>query len=178
MIVTLDPGLNGCGVAWGTAYLQGAFYVPSGAELGDPAEKGFWSGANAAAALQAALVNRGHGVPDLEVVTETMQVYRGMPVNPKWLLALNVCAGAFASALQVWASQHARVYSVCMPLPRAWKGTLDGDKMTQRIKGLLTLQEKACIDLPIKSLAHNVYDACGLYLWATGRLKKQRVIHR
>lgn len=178
-IVALDPGLNGCGVAWGTdGLLEYAGYVESPYNKeGAPAERGVEAGLRAAKLF---LEHAPGPIEHVEIVVEVPQVYarkRGSKkVDPKWLIGLAACSGAFAGAIS------ADLYPIpCRtkgPSPRGWKGTLDGDAKIEQIKEELNALEHLHTVLPIMSLAHNVYDACGLFLWAAGRLKKQRVIHR
>ena len=63
-------------------------------------------------------------------------------------------------------------------IPRDWKGTLDGDAMVKRIQGRVSGAELARIALPTVSLQHNVWDAVGIGLHATGRLAPKRVVPR
>jgi hypothetical protein len=60
--------------------------------------------------------------------------------------------------------------------PRQWKGTVDKDVMIERIKTSLDLSEMKNVCLPkAKGLHHNVWDAIGIGLWASGRLSAKRV---
>lgn len=184
MIITLDPGLNGCGLAVGDLpdrqpELRRAWYAASSAK-GSPAQRGIATGIHAAAvALDTAVM---YPMRKVVVAVEMMQVYpRGKRVNPKWLLALAACAGAFAAAIEAHCDLSGAQFELLTPQPREWKGTLDGDRMIERIKReLLRSKELHLCEMPSaeKTLGHNVYDAAGLYLWAAGRLKKERVIHR
>lgn len=176
--IGFDPGLNGCGIAAGRDSLMLAGYVPSDVE-GTPGQRGIAAGEYAAATLWWNVPDLGSA--DVTVVVELMQVYRSSrQVNPKWLIALAACAGAFAGTMRTRSAHRGRVCRVLTPQPREWKGTLDGDLMIEHIKRTLTAEEhKVCV-MPsaVKTLGHNVYDAAGLYLWAAGRLGKKRVIHR
>lgn len=184
MIIALDPGLNGCGLAVGDlpdcgADLRRAWYAASAAK-GTPAQRGIATGIYAAAAALATVVF--YRTRKIVVAVEMMQVYpRGKKVNPKWLLALAACAGAFAASIEAHCDLSATQFELLTPQPREWKGTLNGDQMIERIKReLLRSKELHLCEMPsaTKTLGHNVYDAAGLYLWAAGRLKKERVIHR
>lgn len=63
--------------------------------------------------------------------------------------------------------------------PRAWKGTLDGDAMVERIKGRLPIGESSQVFLPTAaSLQHNVWDAIGIGLKKLGRLDPVKVFPR
>lgn len=61
--------------------------------------------------------------------------------------------------------------------PREWKGTMDPDKMTERIKGRLSVAESVAVSR-IGALDHNTFDAVGIGLFAVGRLQPERKIFR
>lgn len=57
--------------------------------------------------------------------------------------------------------------------PSQWKGTADGDAMVLHIYSRLTESEKKIVEphrLKSKRFDDNVLDACGIGLWALGRL--------
>jgi hypothetical protein len=65
--------------------------------------------------------------------------------------------------------------SIVQVVPQAWKGRLRKDAMTERIRGRLSPDELAllaALELP-PSKEHNVLDAIGLVLWASGRLERK-----
>jgi hypothetical protein len=62
--------------------------------------------------------------------------------------------------------------------PNEWEGTLkrpkshrDADPVIERIQRRLSFDERARVDLPAPSLAHNVWDAVGVGLKALGRFE-------
>ena len=66
--------------------------------------------------------------------------------------------------------------------PREWKGQVDGDVMITRIRSKLTQKELDRVRLPTKrdgksvreTVAHNVWDAVGVGLYALKKLKLKR----
>lgn len=161
MILAIDPGIRGCGAAVfdGTA-LHWAGYVRNTATTGN----GPFECASMADAVARELVT--HTVTRL--VLEWPQIYRAGKGkgDPNDLL----CLAGVDAALAGWfraPGTHVR--------PRAWKGTIDGDKLIKRIKMRVTPAERLCVVLPCPSLEHNVWDAIGLGLWAVGRLTRTRI---
>lgn len=102
-------------------------------------------------------------------VVELPQVYRVSKGDPNDLIFLAFNAGrVVGNALNVFTV-----------LPRKWKGNIKKEVMTERIKRALPEDRHSSVILPArKSLAHNVWDAVGLFLWATGKLSAKRVIAR
>lgn len=142
MIITcIDPGKHGCGVACGNER-----------EL-------FWAGYHPTGDASWA-----HGD---EVYLELPRYYPGNnKTDPNDLIDIAV-AGAFLAGQRGFRS------TLHLIPPRTWKGTIDGDAMVERIRGRLTPEETARVEMPsaVKTLGHNVLDAVGIFLWATGRLK-------
>lgn len=103
-------------------------------------------------------------------IVEWPQIYKGDPRDPNHLLGLAGMAMAIVTRLH-----PGTVQSV---LPRTWKGTLDGDAMTERIAGRLRPEELQRIAPCPASLRHNVLDAVGLGLWHLGRLERKRAFRR
>lgn len=168
MLVALDPGIRGCGVAYyaGTC-LARAGYVRNPTKKGDDT--------TAVASVVAALTEwvKGCGGCYLSetriLAVERPQIYtwgKGKG-DPNQLIPLAEIGAGLACALP-WTEY--RTYR-----PRQWKGTIDGDVMVARISArgpgsLLTPEEHARVDLPCASLAHNVWDAVGIGLHHYGRL--------
>jgi hypothetical protein len=112
------------------------------------------------------------GVRADRLVVEWPQIYtygkgRG---DPNDLLALVGVGSALAALIPEAAVESVR--------PRAWKGTVPGDAMVERIQALVTAGERLAVDLPCASLSHNVWDAVGIGLWRVGRLTRHRVVAR
>lgn len=99
-----------------------------------------------------------------DVVVERMVVYPGMRQkgNPNDLLDV-----AYSSAYAV--SDAARIIWV---KPKVWKGSVPKKIMVERIRGVLSLEERALIeDSDVRGhLKHNLYDAAGIGLWHMGIL--------
>lgn len=55
--------------------------------------------------------------------------------------------------------------------PSRWKGNVDGDILTERIKSKLTADELSVVP---KGADHNCYDAIGICLWRLGRIHPER----
>jgi len=153
----VDPGLKRCGVA--------VFARPGGL---------VWAGLVHGAAgddpvieMADAVVNTLTQTPS-EAFIETPQQYPNSPVPRESLEKLSLVAGAISQALPRSVKVH-RFY------PRAWKGQVPKAVMVRRIKAHLSGTERLIVDaldLPASSV-HNVWDAVGIGLWATGRIGKR-----
>ena len=160
MIVAIDPGKRGVGIAVGDdGILWRAAFCADGAPSGIANTVIF-------------LIGRE---PVDTVVLEVPQVYRaGVSEGDPNDLVTVVTTGAFVAGFL----QPRHLETVA---PRQWKGTLDGDGFIEtRIKPTLTAVEHERVLLPSakKTLGHNVYDAVGLLLWKFGRLKARKVYPR
>lgn len=175
MILALDPGTAGCGVALvdlRTREVISAAYVRNPRRDPDV----LVNAVNMGRAVAVWRDDVPRALHPTELVAEWMQIYtagkakRG--ANPNDLLKLTAVNGATAVALGVPCR--------CV-LPRAWKGTLgdvedeDGEEhylVEERIRERLSLAERAVVidGLPgSDKLDHNVWDAAGIGLWAVGR---------
>jgi len=98
------------------------------------------------------------------VVIERMQIYKDTPVPHA-----NDCI-----TLSLMAGRGTGYFSGCNVVeyrPNTWKGGVKKHIMTKRIQSKLSQDEINRIDMPAKSLAHNVWDAVGIGLYHTrGRL--------
>ena len=167
-IMSIDPGLRGCGVAFfceGPSVLDRAMYVRNPVKIGDDMM--------AIAEMGNAVANEANrwGHVDL-IVVEFPQVYAGSKSigDPRDLLTLAAIDGYICGLVSC---VEVRRY-----LPREWKGQVDPDAMIARIQGRLSPEEKARVDLCCKSLQHNIWDAVGIGLKACGRLDREMVIAR
>lgn len=82
--------------------------------------------------------------------------------DPNDLVALAYTQGAMTTALP---AKEVKAIE-----PQAWKGTVDADIVTERIKVQLTPVEQG----KVYATDHNTYDAVGIGLWKCGRLHKGR----
>lgn len=82
--------------------------------------------------------------------------------DPNDLVALAYTQGAMTAAL---AAKDVKAIE-----PQTWKGTVDADIVTNRIKVQLTPVEQT----KVYATDHNTYDAVGIGLWSCGRLHKGR----
>lgn len=172
-MICIDPGIRGCGLAvFYRGELVRAQYVANIADSGDSLALRVASMASCVYHAQELV----HVDTKDELITERPQIYahgKGKG-NPNDLIALAEI-GAYAAAL----INPVRWIQV---LPRQWKGTIDGDAMTDRIVGRLKNEEEcAVISYKSGALDHNTYDAVGIGLWRLGRLggnAKRRVYAR
>lgn len=156
--IALDPGVKIAGIAcYGDGELACAWLV-QGKSWNDTA----W---------QAWAELRAH-VPEeviryANVVIEKPQVYTQNKLvgDPNDLIDVAMMAACFAGKLHP--DTVIKTY-----LPRQWKGQVPKAIMTKRIIKRLSEAEHERIELPIKSLRHNVYDAAGLGLYYERRLKR------
>jgi hypothetical protein len=176
VILALDPGAGGCGVALiacATRTLRRAAYVKSPRKkAGDPLSDCQLMAVAVAAWVR---VTAPFTVPVTEVLAEWPRVYRAgqakAGADPNDLLLLSGVDVGVACLLGC-ASRSVE--------PREWKGTLGEvvDSATgvtvylveERVRKRLSPAELAVVELPsAASLAHNVWDAAGLGLHAIGR---------
>ena len=162
MLVSVDPGLNGCGVAvWLDNTLSWAGYIKNPGALPTDMVRQVepvmgklpWS------------LKLGTENP-VDLAIELPQVYTVSKSkgDPNDLINLAVVVGAFLERWSTRGRQH--VYS-----PGRWKGQVPKLIMVERIQKRLRPDETASVDLPAKSLAHNVWDAVGIGLYHLDRLK-------
>jgi hypothetical protein len=157
-MISIDPGLSGCGVAYWTAdkKLQRACYVRLIGETHTPYMMA-WS-------------LKAHVSPQLNerVVIEKPQVYQNLPVPPADLIDLHEMSSIYVGMLgrQVeWVHPH------------TWKGSVKKAVMTARIPTHLTVEELPRVER-VGAKDHNTWDAVGIGLWALGRFDRKRVIAR
>jgi hypothetical protein len=181
VIAAVDPGIDGCGVATfsGDGALQSACYVPS-ASGETSGQRIFYAAAAVARRLEARTIDR--------LIVERPRVYAGRRLNPDGLLLLAEIGACLAGLLDRVPVQYR---------PHEWKGNVDADVMTRRVRQRLSTREFCSAVLPHNTcpecarrntredclkphscLAHNVWDAVGLGLKFLGRLERERVVHR
>lgn len=167
MRVCVDPGIRGCGAAifLGGSLLKAA-YVPAGPDGDGVVGRAVQSARAVVVWIGQQNLDWGpswNGYP-IRLVIEWPQVYRAGRGrgDPNDLLGLAAVDGALAAICLD--------YKVVTYLPREWKGQVPKDVMVERIKSRLTPEELTRVELPAKSLQHNVYDAIGLGLKDLGRL--------
>lgn len=183
MIFTIDPGVRGAGLALflertpqAPGQLVAATYVRV---VGD----GYFAEAvELSRKTSAWLASKITRFISLRVILEFPKVYphsekrdkktgKVIKVDPNDLV--NLGAAAYATAL---GAESFNVGTFTRVYPRDWKGTMDGDAMTERIRDRLTPPELAALDPAVPaSLAHNMLDAVGIGLWDVDRLERVRV---
>lgn len=102
------------------------------------------------------------------LVVERPKVYIRGYANPQDLLDLDYTVGTIVGLL---AGRFRKIVTV---QPREWKGTVDADVMTDRIKERWMLPgEHAVVDLTgcKKNEAHNVFDSIGIGISLLNKLK-------
>lgn len=146
-VLSIDPGVNGCGVAmFSDNVLKAAAYVPGDLKT------------------MAGNVYGWQGDPEILVV-EKPQVYREAKLkgDPNDLIDLAIVVGTLA--------ERFHDAGLALYLPRTWKGQVPKVVMRQRIANRLSHEEFFSPVLPSASLSHNVWDAIGIGLFHLGRLK-------
>lgn len=167
-VVAVDPGIAGCGVAYASrGVLLKAQYVRNETGIFPPAERCERMGRAVRDAVQA--LPRGVHSPRLVLEWPQVRTAGKGRGDPNDLLLL---AGVDAAIVTYLSGE------VQCVAPREWKDTIPPDVLISRVQDRLSEEERARVILPAKSLAHNVWDAVGIALWAVGRLNPRRVIAR
>ena len=157
MILSVDPGSKGCGLAlWGKGELLRAWYAKGCVEE--------WADAVHYRVDDAPHYGAQFCLPDVkELVIERPQVYvqwrqKG---DPNDLVGIALVAGEVAGCLRARGASHVTYY-----LPSEWKKQLKKEVTTLRVRAALTSAELARVEMPsaVKTLGHNVYDAVGIGL--------------
>lgn len=165
MIISIDPGINGCGMAcFVGGGLAKAHYVKTIAEdkHAPIAVRAF--------AMAKAVFPTSISPGDDTLVLEYPQIYRGRRANnPNDLLTLALVDGMIAGLFGKT--------PVCY-LPHAWKGSVNPDVCVERVKVSLSASETPRVVPCAKSLQHNVWDAIGIGLFHLGRFNLRRVYER
>lgn len=163
MIVTLDPGKNGCGLAWGhNDKLVGARYVPNPEKTSDP----YGNCVAMAKALHKAMVEAVGFSQCTRVVLEHPRVYFGKGRNDANDL---FCLAGVGAAFAAYLADYCDPQTVSV-FPAQWKGQVPKAVMTKRIQSRLSPDEEAKVQKFSKTYDHNTYDAVGILLWDMGRL--------
>lgn len=168
-LVSLDPGIRGCGVAFfqddtlvSAAYVKNT-YAASG---NGPRE----CAAMALAVARWWAVDEDPGV----LAFEWPQVYRAgkLKGDPNDLLPLVHLAGVLVG---LWRGTVPTAYR-----PHDWKQTMTKEVCRKRIEARLTPSEHRAVEKTecAPSLMHNVWDAVGIGMHHLGRMTPRRVIAR
>lgn len=161
MLLAVDPGLRGCGVALfdtagrlvRCAYLRGSKDAKDAEAWAEMAQEVYdWGAADA-----------------LRVVSEFPKVYAAgkSKGDPEDLLQLAGVVGALTALFR------GEVTEFQVLRPYEWKRQVPKDIMAGRIADRLSMEETSVArhGMPSKSFAHNVWDAIGIGLHAVGRLR-------
>jgi hypothetical protein len=138
-LVAIDPGVRRCGISlWEEGKLRNAWLTKERDTWSEVAgDVGAWTG---------------------KAVIEFPQFYSRRALgkgDPNDLLNLAAVVGAITTHY---------LYPVIVR-PREWKGQAPKDVTEARVRKELSKVEMARVDLPAKSLRHNVFDAIGIGLW-------------
>jgi hypothetical protein len=101
------------------------------------------------------------------VVIENPRIHSQSAARPNDILTLARVVGRYEE-------RFADAKAVCLVEPRKWKGTVDGDIMTSRIRGSLTDQERGAFERSKGD--HNTLDAIGLAKWSLLQLPIMRAV--
>jgi hypothetical protein len=155
-ILTIDPGLAGCGVAASNEkQIERALYVACEATAFEERLD----------EMPARLLEGFGGSFDLLLI-EFPQTYGGRASRGDTNDLLRLCG--MASVLFRHGAQFAAKRNFVAP--SAWKSNVDSDICVQRAQMRLSPNETKRVALPsAKSLQHNVWDAVGINLWACRR---------
>jgi hypothetical protein len=164
MILAIDPGIKGCGIAEfdRTGTLLRGEYVPNPLLVGAMSERVGYMARAVLRTTFAEAVSR--------VVTECPQVYKHKSVGADLIPLAQIGAMVVGAIPLVSWTQY---------LPHEWKGSVNADTMTKRILQRLTAAELLMVQsFKHGGLDHNTIDAVGIGLHYFGRLKPRRVIAR
>lgn len=160
-MITIDLGLNGCGFAeWVGDQMVRARYIKRIEGSASKAYQMAWT-LYFRFCLPVSATET--------IIIERPRIYTKMKVDPADILNLF----EVGATLQ---GMHGR--PVEWIEPHQWKGSVDADVMTERIRSRLTQEELGGIESCPASLMHNIIDAVGIGLWVLGRLERKRVVHR
>lgn len=166
VLLCVDPGLRGCGVA--------VFHGPvllSAAYVKNP-EKGDGYAAHAALGREVGHTIRGNAFS--QVLIEHPRIYPGAPDKDlNDLLDVVAVGAAIAANEHVMACCFDRKAPLLTVYPSEWKGNVKKSVMTERIRSALTPDELKLCRFTNKSDDSDLLDAVGIGLWRLGRLNKK-----
>lgn len=166
MLLTIDPGLRGCGVALfdDSGALVAADYVKN-----PVAGKGYAAHSALGDAVDSWVALRCDQYHPTSLVIEHPRVYPGAPNKDLNDLLDVVAVGAAVGAKL----QHTLTRAPETVYPSEWKGTVKKAVMTERIRRALTPDELKVCRFTNKSDDSDLLDAVGIGLWRLGRLNKR-----
>ena len=153
MLLSIDPGVSACGVAiWEKDKLILAKLISA-------------QGSDRAKSLTQQINELVYDVCEsrlVDLAIEFPQIYHAYAKGDRNdLLELAATIGALTYGLRMPVTRY---------LPREWKGQVPKKIMCDRIKKKLLPIEMTHVQLPVKSLQHNVWDGIGIGLKHLGRL--------
>lgn len=175
MLISVDPGVRGCGVAAFDGQLFGsrlmsAAYVRNPIKWGQDCKSAREMARSVFLWITEAVRKGGQTTIDLAIecpVVYSAAFQKGD--QNKSIVPLTLVVGAVAAC---YPFRDLTTYA-----PRDWKGTADADLVCiPLIKDRLTEIEHTRVQLPsAEDLAHNVWDGIGVGLKLLGRLEPRRV---
>lgn len=158
ILVSIDPGVRGCGVAVFNGDLIQAFYVKNPVERGDD----YAAASNVASAVNNSISQYRANT----AIIECPMVYSGAKQKGAQsdIVAVAGVSYSLAARLSATGIDCFRVF------PYQWKGQVPKEIMLNRIILTLASTEQNAIQKTSKSLRHNVLDAVGIGLHHLGRL--------
>lgn len=171
LLVAVDPGLRGCGVAYfKNGVLNHAEYVTNPNKL----DRGPVAHLQMAETVAQRL---GQFAPAANaykpwLLVEFPRIYPGpgKNVDPNDLLDVAGVASAVVVCVANWFDLNDASCRYVMPFE--WKGNIKKEIMTNRISASLTAHERGVI-VSIGAKDHNTIDAVGIGLWQLGRLQRK-----
>ena len=170
IVIAVDPGLRGSGLAiFKNGVLLHAQYVVN--DNYDRGPKAHMCMAECVALVVTEILPFGDAKKN-HIIVEFPQHYPGpgKPIDPNDLLDIAGVASACMTAIANWLP--AEDDNCRWTLPRAWKGNIKKEIMTNRILASLTDRERSLI-VSSGAKDHNTVDAVGLGLWQLGRLNRR-----
>lgn len=167
MILAIDPGIRGCGVA---VFQESGLLIRAGYLANDTDSDDIVKRCYDMAFVVVRCVRESEHVDTLVVEWPQVYVASKSKGDNNDLLPL---AGVDVAVAMILRPQHIKSYK-----PHEWKGNAPKEVIAARAIERLSEDEKLLIKPCAKSLMHNTYDAIAIGLHYFGRLQKERVIAR
>ena len=166
MLLTIDPGLRGCGVALfdDSGALVAADYVKN-----PVAGKGYAAHSALGDMVDSWVAPRCDQYHPMGLIIEHPRVYPGTPNKDLNDLLDVVAVGAACGT----ALHNTTTFAPQTVYPSEWKGTVKKSVMTERIKAALTAAELKVCRFTNKSDDSDLLDAVGIGLWHFKRLNQK-----
>lgn len=166
MLLCIDPGLRGCGVA----LFHGREVLVADYVKGDLEESHYFAHSILASRVRFWAETHAGAYKECfsHIIIEHPRIYPGVSEkNPNDLLDVVAVGAACGALLQEIGPFPTTVF------PSEWKGTVKKSVMTERIKKALSPEELKRCRFTNKSDDSDMLDAVGIGLWHLGRLNKK-----